>query len=214
VRATVRPVPKGVNMSVRLLRSRRAVVVGALAIGLAAAGTTTGFAAVAKSPQAGGAAASKTARTLTTPVKPVVCNGGALKHSYTIGSNDFQLVGPVPTQSLSATSLTFAGPPSGTDTVMVTFSAETQLRGITDGSNFDWIEGQVNLDGVPITDVGPSQLALTGSPDYSSNAFQACVKVGPGIHRLTPRAGVVTNGSSTGETGWIDDWVLRADVLE
>jgi hypothetical protein len=200
-------------MSNRKLRTRHAVVVGTLALGLAAAGASAGFAATSRSPQQGGSVGTHAAK-LATAVTPTVCNGGVLKRTYSIGSNDFQIVNAGPTQPLTTSSLTFAGPASGTDTVMVTFSAETQLRGNTDGAQFDWIEGQVNLDGVPITDVGPSQLALSGSSTYSSNAFQACVKVGPGIHRLTPRAGVVTNGSSTGETGWIDDWVLRADVTE
>src|SRR6185369_13593154 len=163
-------------------------------------------------PQAGGSAGTHAAA-VAAAVTPVACNGGALKRAYTIGSNTVQLVPAGPTVPLTTSSLTFAGPASGYDTVMVTFSAETQLRGNTDGALYDWIEGQVNLDGVPITDVGPDQLALSGSSTYSSNAFQACVKVGPGTHRLTPRAGVVTNGSSTGEQGWIDDWVLRADVL-
>ena len=165
------------KLSYRTLRTRQALVVGTLAIGLAAAGATAGFAATGRSPQQGGSVDAAHAAKLATAVTPKVCNGGVLKHSYSIGSNDYQIVNVGPTQPLSTSALTFAGPASGYDTVMVTFSAETQLRGNTDGSLYDWIEGQVNLDGVPITDVGPTQLALTGSSTYSSNAYQVCVKV-------------------------------------
>ena len=56
--------------------------------------------------------------------------------------------------------------------------------------------------GVPMTDSGPDMLALSGSSTYSSNAYQACFRIGPGVFNLMPRAGVVTNGSSEPVTNW------------
>jgi len=201
------------HRSLGIRSPRRSVVVAALALGIAAASTSAGLAATtARSPQAGGSVAR--AASVAAAVTPVTCNGGVLKKSATIHSNAFQLVNVGAPQSLSTVPLTFTGPATGTDALLVTFSAETQLRGNTDNSQFDWIEGEVTLDGAPMTDIGPDQLALTGSSTYSSNAFQACVRVGPGTHKLMAKAGVVTNGTSVGEQGWIDDWVLRADVLE
>ena len=200
-------------MSVRKLRTRRTVAVAALALGLAAAGSSVGYAATARSPQAGGPV-PRTAAGVAAAVTPVACNGGVLKKTATIHSNTPQLVHVGSPQNLSSTPLTITGPASGADTLLITFSGETQLRGNTDGSLYDWIEGQTTLNGSPMTDSGPDMLALSGSPTYSSNSYQACFRIGPGVFQLMPRAGVVTNGSSVREQGWIDDWVLRADVLE
>jgi hypothetical protein len=198
-------------MSVRRLATRRAAVVGTVALALALGSTTVGLAAGARSPQAGGTVAHSAL--VPAAVTPVSCNGGNLKFADTIGSNTPQVLSGSTLQNLSTTPLTFSGPATGKDTVMVTWTGETQLRGNTDGAQFDWVEGAIILDGNPITDVGPDQLALTGSSEYSSNGVQACVKVGPGKHTLNVQAAVITNGSSTAESAWIDDWVLRADVL-
>jgi hypothetical protein len=200
----------------RLSTHRRAALVAALAIaGLTVSGTTAVFAASApKSPQAGGTAVAAPALVHPDSVVATVCNGGAFKRSLVRFSNDPQIIsGATPTNLLSSP-VTITGPSSGTDTVLVTATAETQLRGNTDNDQFDWIEGILTMDGVPITDVGSSELALTGSSTYSSNAIQACVQVGPGSHLLRFQAAVKDNGTSVGETGWIDDLVVRADVLD
>ena len=196
-------------------RRRAAIIAGISVAGLALSGTTAVFAAsAARSPQAGGSGLAAPALVHPDAVVATVCNGGTLKRSLVRFANDPQIIsGAVPVNLLS-TPVTITGPASGTDTVLVTVSAETQLRGNTDGADFDWIEGIATLDGVAITDTGTSELALTGSSTYSSNAFQACVKVGPGSHLLRVQGAVKTNGSSVGETGWIDDLVVRADVLE
>jgi hypothetical protein len=192
---------------------RRAGVVVLAAAGLLVAGSSAVFAASApRSPQAGGALARPA---LVTPaaVSATACNGGALKRSLVRSAFDPQIISGVTPVNLLTSPVVITGPASGTDTVLVTLTAETQLRGNTDGSQFDWIEGILTMDGVPITDTGSSELALSGSSTYSSNAAQACVTVGPGSHLLRVQADVKTNGTSVGETGWIDDLVLRADVL-
>jgi hypothetical protein len=192
---------------------RRAGVVILTAAGLLVAGSSAVFAAsTPRSPQAGGALA-KPSLVHADAVTASVCNGGALKRSLVRFSNDPQIISGATPVNLLASPVVINGPATGTDTVLVTLTAETQLRGNTDGSQFDWIEGILTVDGVAITDVGSSELALTGSSTYSSNAAQACVTVGPGAHLLRVQAAVKTNGTSVGETGWIDDLVLRADVL-
>lgn len=198
----------------RLSARGRAGIVALAVAGLAVTGTSAVFAAAApKSPQAGGSTLAAPALVHPNAVAATACNGGVFKRSLVRFSNTPQIIsGAVPVDLLSAP-VTITGPTSGTDTVLVTFSAETQLRGNTDNALFDWIEGIATMDGVAITDVGSSELALSGSSTYSSNAFQACVKVGPGSHLLRVQGAVKTNGTSVGETGWIDDLVLRADVL-
>jgi hypothetical protein len=139
------------------------------------------------------------------------CNGGASKRTQTVGSNTPTTFSG--TVSLLPTPLVVPGPATGSDTLLLTWSSETQLRGNTKNAQFDWIEGIITVDGVPVTDVGPSQLALSGSSTYGSNATQACVRIGRGNHRIQLQARVVSN-SGQSESGWLDDWMLRADVLD
>jgi hypothetical protein len=40
-----------------------------------------------------------------------------------------------------------------------------------------------------------------------------CVKIRKGIHKIRMQAKVM-NTSGQAETAWLDDWVLRADVLD
>ena len=196
-------------------RRRAAVIAGLSVAGLALSGTTAVFAAsAAKSPQAGGTGLAAPGLVHADAVVATVCNGGASKRSLVRFANDPQVISGATPVNLLTTPVTITGPTSGTDTVLVTVTAETQLRGNTDGTDFDWIEGIATMDGVPITDTGSSELALSGSATYSSNGFQACVQVGPGSHLLRVQGAVKTNGASVGETGWIDDLVVRADVLD
>ena len=167
------------------------------------------------SPQTGAAAKLAVKRVdLPAGVRTARCYGGVLKRSAAMKSNQFQIISNTTLQDLSTTPLIVVGPARGVDTVFLTFSAETQLRGNTANDQFDWVEGAITVDGVPVTDIGPDQLALTGSSTYSSNAYQACVRIGPGVHRINAQAAVVDNGSKTGESAWIDDFVLKADVHE
>jgi hypothetical protein len=208
----VRPAPARPGR--RLRRGAGVGLTGALA--LAGLGLATGVASAAGtagsgSPvqaRAGGPQASAHAA-----AAPAVraCNGGASKRTLTVGSNTPTTF--TSSASLLPTPLVVTGPSSGSDTLVLTWSSETQLRGNTSNNQFDWIEGIITVDGVPVTDAGSSQLALSGSSYYASNATQACVRIGRGNHKIQLQAGLVSN-SGQAETGWLDDWVLRADVLD
>ena len=139
------------------------------------------------------------------------CNGGAPKRTQTVGSNTPTTFSG--TVSLLPTPLVVTGPAVGADTLLLTWSSETQLRGNTKNAQFDWIEGIVTVDGVPVTDAGTDQLALSGASTYASNATQACVRIGKGRHLVRLQARIVSN-SGQAESGWLDDWFLRADVLD
>jgi hypothetical protein len=206
---------------------RRVGLAAVVAAGLAVTGASTGFAASGasgKSAQQGGSAAAPAHATgasggaSATAVAPVICKGGRHKLSRVASSNTHQVLSDKTPVNLFSAPLVVPGPPrfgrDRADTLLLTFSAETQLRGNTDGALFDWIQGALLVDGVPVTDVSPvSPLALSGSSTYSANAIQACVRIGRGNHRIQVQGHVVTNGSSPSETFWIDDMVLRADVL-
>jgi hypothetical protein len=207
-----RPVPTPARPGRRL---RRGVgVTGALA--LAGLGLATGVASAAGT---GGSASSSQAHPDGPQVAAVhaaasavrSCNGGVSKRTLTVGSNTPTIF--TSTVSLLPSPLVVTGPSKGRDTVLLTWSSETQLQGNVKNAQSDWIEGIITVDGVAVTDAGASQLALSGSPYYASNATQACVTIGRGNHKIRLQARVVSN-SGQAETGWLDDWELRADVLD
>ena len=195
---------------------RRGVGVGLTgALALAGLGLATGVASAAGSAgpsqaRADGTQASSVHAAAAARVR--TCTGGVAKRTQTVGSNTPTIFSSS-TVSLLPTPLVVAGPSRGSDTLLLTWSSETQLRGNAKNTQFDWIEGIITVDGVPVTDVGGDQLALSGAPFYASNATQACVKIGKGSHRIQLQARVVSN-SGQAETGWLDDWELRADVLD
>jgi hypothetical protein len=194
---------------------RRGVGVGLTgALALAGLGLATGVASAAgtagpSQARADGAQASAVHAASASAVRS--CNGGVSKRTLTVGSNTPTTFSS--SASLLPTPLVVAGPSKGSDTVVLTWSSETQLRGNASNSQFDWIEGIVTVDGVPVTDTGGSELALSGSPHYASNATQVCLKIGKGNHKIQLQARVKSN-SGQSETGWLDDWMLRADVLD
>jgi hypothetical protein len=197
---------------------RRGVGVGLSgALALAGLGLATGVASAAGTAGSAGPSQARADGTATSAVHAAAastvraCNGGASKRTLTVGSNTQTTF--TSSASLLPSPLVVTGPSKGTDTVVLTWSSETQLRGNTSNSQFDWIEGIITVDGVPVTDTGGTQLALSGSPYYASNATQACVRIGRGNHRIQLQARLVSN-SGQAETGWLDDWMLRADVLD
>jgi hypothetical protein len=209
-----------ISSHLKVKNGRRAVLAAALATGLAVTGTTTVFAAAgssrARSPQEGGAAAAASSAEGfgVTSVQPRVCRGGVHKKTAVAIAGTPQIISGSTPVDLLSTPLSVWGPASGADTLVLTLTAETQLRDNSDGALFDWLEGIILVDGVPVTDVGPDQLALTGSSTYSSSGAQACLRIGPGRHRIQVQGAVITNGTSPAESAWIDDIVLRADILQ
>jgi len=104
------------------------------------------------------------------------------------------------------------GPKHGTDTVLVTFSAETQITG---GDANDWMGLEVHDNGTPINPftAGSDKVAITGEPSWNGNSLQFCAKIDKGAHVLRAYANL---HDSSGHTlhGWLDDYtfsVVRFD---
>lgn len=99
----------------------------------------------------------------------------------------------------------FRGPRTGTDTFLVTFSAESQLNGGLNSA--DWMGIETHLDGTPIqpyTAVG-DVYAFTSSDLWQSNSAQFCVRVGKGKHTLRVLANLHDGSSDSTLSGWLDD---------
>jgi hypothetical protein len=109
-------------------------------------------------------------------------------------------------QAVPGAQLALKGPHHGTDTLLVTFSAETQVTG---GTPSDWMGLEVHLDGTPINPytAAGDVLAFTGEPSWNSNSMQFCTKVGPGNHVLKTYANLMDN-SGVSLNGWLDDYTF------
>jgi hypothetical protein len=181
--------------------------------GAAAAGTLGGSSA-----QAGGEAASKAlASSGATSVSAFACDGGAQKRVYNRSVNSPVVFGETAGfVKVPGAQVLLAGPAHGRDTLSVTFSAETQLRGNAANDQFDWSELEVRLDGVPMQPTGGAgdPMALTGSPYYAMNAAQFCGRVGRGVHSITVWQKIVDNGTDNALSVWLDDYLLRVEQSE
>jgi hypothetical protein len=181
--------------------------------GAAAAGTLGGGSA-----QAGGEAASKAlASNGAKTAAAFACDGGHQKRVYNRIVNSPVVLGETAGfVRVPGAGLVFAGPAVGRDTLSVTFSAETQLRGNAADDKFDWSELEVRLDGVPMQPAGGpgDPMALTGSPYYAMNAAQFCGRVGRGVHSITVWQKIVDNGTSEALSVWLDDYLLRVEQSE
>ena len=141
----------------------------------------------------------------------IQCNGGASKGLQTrivnspftfteTGVNDQD-------QAVPGANVTLLGPAVGTDTLLVTYSAETQITG---GDANDWMGLEVHRNGVPINPFTPGadKLAITGEPSWNSNSVQFCVKIGRGVHRLETFANLHDSSGSHNLNGWLDDYTF------
>jgi hypothetical protein len=110
-------------------------------------------------------------------------------------------------QAVPGATLAAHGPAAGTDTFLVTFSAETQVTG---GDTNDWMGLEVHLDGTPIQPFTASGdvLALSGEPSWNSNSMQFCVKVGPGPHHFDVMTNLSDFQSDSSLNGWLDDYTV------
>jgi hypothetical protein len=116
-------------------------------------------------------------------------------------------------QAVPGAKLAVKGPKHGTDTLLVTFSAETQITG---GDANDWMGLEIHLDGTPINPftAGSDKVALTGEPSWNGNSLQFCTKVGKGKHTLATYANLHDSSGSHTLNGWLDDYtfsVVRFD---
>ena len=110
-------------------------------------------------------------------------------------------------QAVPGAQLLVNGPHRGTDTLLITFSAETQLTG---GETFDWIGLEVHRNGVPIepfTAVG-DVVAIASEPSWNGNSLQFCTKVRPGANMIRVFANLQDNGDDNALSGWLDDYLL------
>jgi hypothetical protein len=141
----------------------------------------------------------------------IACNGGASKGLQTrivnspftfseTGVNDQD-------QAVPGASVTLLGPAVGTDTLLVTYSAETQITG---GDANDWMGLEVHRNGVPINPFTPGadKLAFTGEPSWNSNSAQFCVKIGRGVHRLQAFSNLHDSNGGHTLNGWLDDYTF------
>ena len=115
-------------------------------------------------------------------------------------------------QAIPGAELLVKGPKRGTDTLLITFSAETRVNG---GDTDDWMGLEVHLDGSPIEphSVG-NPLAITAQPSWNGNSLQFCTKVDKGNHRLQAYANLFDSSGNHTMDGWLDDYtfsVLRFD---
>jgi hypothetical protein len=182
--------------------------------GLAAALVTTGLATSASAvgshdPQGRGTAGTEASAAAATT--PISCDGGKLLAMKSrIGNSPFTFAETGindQDQAVPGTSLTLNGPAVGTDTVLVTFSAETQVTG---GDANDWMGLEVHRNGTPINPFTASGdvLAFTGEPSWNSNSIQFCTKIGAGKHRLKVLANLHDSSGSHSLFGWLDDYTV------
>lgn len=194
------------------------LIIGGVAVVAVASGAGVAAASVgdARSPQAGGATTSAASGLVPDTVNVLRCDGGAQKHVYNRSVNQYSTFGEGASFTVPGAMVGLWGPAVGTDTLSVTFSAETQLRGSAAGDDYDWIGLEVLLDGVPMQPAGPpdSVMAISGSKQYAMNAAQFCGKVRQGPHRITVRSNLVDNGTNDTLTAWLDDYLLRVEVSQ
>jgi hypothetical protein len=175
-----------------------ALVLSSGSIALAANGTNA---------QGGGGSALAAKAATTT----IACNGGASKGLQTrIVNSPFTFNETAVNdqdQAVPGASVTLLGPAVGTDTLLVTFSAETQITG---GDANDWMGLEVHRNGVPINPFTPGadKLAITGEPSWNSNSAQFCVKIGRGVHRLQVFSNLHDSSGAHTLHGWLDDYTL------
>ncbi len=141
---------------------------------------------------------------------PVRCDGGAAKGLATrLSPEPFSFAGTANADvAVPGAQVTVRGPQKGTDTFLITFTAETYYTGS------GWMSLEVHNDGVPVAPFANngSPLALTSESKYSSNSAQYCVRLRKGTHTLSVQAS--TTGASTTDSGWLDDWTFSVQRFD
>ncbi len=134
-------------------------------------------------------------------------DGGPVARIYTATNNEPALLGEAPSfVEVPGMVRQFSATGEGA-TIVVIFSAETQLRG--DAGDFDWIEVVVRLDGTPMQPHSPtSPTAYSGHENYGMNSGTFVQRVGPGNHTVQAFWKIVDSPPDNSLTGWIDDTTL------
>ena len=100
------------------------------------------------------------------------------------------------------------GPKKGTDTLLITFSAETRVNG---GDADDWMGLEVHQDGSPDRAAqrpAPTRWRITGVSAWNGNSLQFCTKIGKGKHLIRAYANLYDSGANHSMDGWLDDYTL------
>lgn len=196
-------------------RNRITAVAAALAaVGLigVAAGTGVATAGSGQTPTAASQKVAAASGGVSAAATPVVrsCNGGANIHLYSKSSADpYSFAGTSNTLvALPGAYVQLNGPKTGTDTLLVTFSAETYYTGS------GWMPLEVRINGVPMQPFANngSPFAFASKAQYQSNSAQFCAKVGKGIKTIRVRVG--TTGGPATDSGWLDDWTLSVQRFQ
>lgn len=140
----------------------------------------------------------------------VNCDAGkSLKLYARFSANPFSFVGTSNAfVAVPGAQVSVPGPATGTDTLLVTFSAESYYTGT------GWMGLQVEKNGVPIkpfADNG-SPFAFASTAKYGSNSAQFCTRITKGTNIISVK--VATTGAAGTDSGWIDDWGLSVQRFE
>lgn len=179
----------------------------ALAFAAVASLATLGLVGAATTPSSAEAEVSTPPtgqRVVAKATAPVKCNGGTLKKmSSRLSADPFSFAGTAGADvAVPGAQVALTGPPKGTDTVLVTFTAESYYTGS------GWMSLELHKDGVPAAPYADngSPFAFTSEASYQANPAQFCTKIGKGTHILAIQAS--TTGNAGTDSGWIDDWTM------
>ena len=181
-----------------------ATVAGLATLGLVGGATTT------SSADADGSAPHAGQRVVAWATTPVKCDGGALKKmSSRLSADPFSFPGTSGADvAVTGAQVALTGPKSGTDTILVTFTAESYYTGS------GWMSLELHKDGVPTAPYADngSPFAFTSESSYHGDSAQFCTRIGTGTHLLAIQAS--TTGDTTTDSGWLDDWTMTVERFE
>lgn len=183
-----------------------------LIVGLAAALATTTAVAASATTTVGRHYAQGQHATRTDTPKVFACDGGKqVSMQARIVNSPFIFAETAVNdedQAVPGAAIALAGPKTGgADTVLVTFSAESQIAG---GDVSDWMGLEVHVDGVPINPftAAGDLVAFTGEPSWNANSLQFCTKLKEGRHKLQVFANLHDSSGSHDLSGWLDDYTV------
>lgn len=141
---------------------------------------------------------------------PVTCSGGALTAMTSrLSAEPFSFPGTTGADvAVPGAQVTLNGPRRGTDTVLVTFTAESYYTGS------GWMGLEMHKDGVPAAPYADngSPFAFTSEASYQSSSAQFCTKIRRGAHTFAVVAS--TTGDASTDSGWLDDWTMTVQRFE
>jgi hypothetical protein len=141
------------------------------------------------------------------------CVGGAQRRAFVDIKDVPEVIGEnAGFVQLTDASITFNGPANGTDQVILIFTGEADLFGQPNVLNavVDSLQVQLLMDGVVLA---PGAVMFTTDAG-ESNALQACVLVGPGMHTATVEWWLSDIGANNALTGTMASWEFHLEQNE